>query len=171
MLSSVADLSMIIISLTACTYCYVLGQRLKGLQNTKDGLGAAISAFSKSADAMTTTTKNTRDQTTQLVEHLSTLMADAGQTCKEIEALTEKMENRHNRSLAEISDAKADLQNLISKTLDEYNLRIKEFGSIAEQIHRISQVPTESANSSARVSKHKPIPLRTVQTDALRRKV
>ena len=54
------DIAIFLVSFAACIYCFVLSKRLKALQNTKDGLGATITALSTSIAQMSSTTQDTR---------------------------------------------------------------------------------------------------------------
>ena len=52
------DIAIFLVSFAPCIYCFVLSKRLKALQNTKDGLGATITALSTSISQMSSTTQD-----------------------------------------------------------------------------------------------------------------
>lgn len=134
MVTAIFDISIALTSLAACFYCYVLGRRLTALQNTKDGIGAAVLALSKSTNAMNTSTKQTGEQAQFMARQLSKLLADAEAQCLKVEDLTLTMEGRHKAALLGIHDAQADLEQRIGKILDDYKIKISELSALADQI-------------------------------------
>ena len=134
MTTAIADIATALTSFAACVYCYVLGRRLKSLQNTKDGIGAAVLAFTKSADAMSETTKQTGEQAQIIAKRLTNLLAEAEQTCASVEDLTLDMGRRHKRAANEVTEKQAALEENMQKTLKDYHSQIIALGTVAKEL-------------------------------------
>ena len=123
------DIAIILVSLAACVYCFVLSRRLRALQNTKDGLGATIMALSKSSSAVSATTQDTRVKAGELAARLSQLLADADAMCGKLNALKgemtaqqasalEEMEAGHAKLRAAQSDISGSLRDILEESKD-----------------------------------------------------
>jgi len=134
---AIADIIIALTSISACTYCYVLGRRLNALQNTKDGLGAAILAFSKSANAMSATTKQTGAHAQDLAQRLATLMNDANIACKQIEDMTLSMETRHQHAVKDVANAQAELETRIGGILNDYKKQVTDLADLTVQLQSL----------------------------------
>lgn len=138
------DIAIFLISFAACAYCIILSRRLKALQNTKDGLGATILAFSDSMSAMKASTQQTRNHATELVTQLSGLMTDANRACARIEDLTKSMEIKHEKAAARVNTAHSELNTTMRKLIDESRGQMIEMNTLVRQI----QVLTDGATSA-----------------------
>ena len=104
------DIAIILVSLAACAYCFVLSRRLRALQDTKDGLGATIMALSKSISAVSSTTQDTRAKAGELASQLSRQLAEADAMCKKIASLKADMEAQQSRAMGEVKAGQDRLQ-------------------------------------------------------------
>ena len=112
------DIAIILVSLAACVYCFVLSRRLRALQNTKDGLGATIMALSKSISAVSATTQDTRVKAGELAARLSQLLADADAMCGKLNALKGEMTAQHAKLRAAQSDISGSLRDILEESKD-----------------------------------------------------
>lgn len=134
------DIAIILVSLAACVYCFVLSRRLKALQDTRDGLGATITALSKSIAAMSSTTQETRAQASELANRLSTLMQEAEKTCTRIESLSKAAEARHTKSIKSAEATHAELVASLRETLEESKDRILDMNILMRQMRAHANV-------------------------------
>ena len=113
------DIAIILVSLAACVYCFVLSRRLRALQNTKDGLGATIMALSKSISAVSATTQDTRVKAGELAARLSQLLADADAMCGKLNALKGEMTAQQASALEEMeADISGSLRDILEESKD-----------------------------------------------------
>lgn len=135
----ITDIVIIMVCLAACGYCALLNQRLKALQNTKDGLGATIVALSKSVSTMTNTTDQTRRQAGELAERLATLLADADSMCARVSVLNQKMSETHTDVSIRITGMHEELEGSMRELLGESRDRIIEMTALLRQIQILMQ--------------------------------
>ncbi len=90
------DIAILLISAAACIYCIVLNRRLKALQDTKDGLGATIVAFSKSVSDMSQSTQQTRTHAGQIAGRLADLLSEANAASDRLQSLSRDFDSEHS---------------------------------------------------------------------------
>ncbi len=90
------DIAILLISAAACIYCIVLNRRLKALQDTKDGLGATIVAFSKSVSDMSQSTQQTRTHAGQIAGRLADLLSEANAASDRLQSLSRDFDAEHS---------------------------------------------------------------------------
>ncbi len=90
------DIAILLISAAACIYCIVLNRRLKALQDTKDGLGATIVAFSKSVSDMSQSTQQTRTHAGQIAGRLADLLSEANAASDRLQSLSSDFDAEHS---------------------------------------------------------------------------
>ena len=118
------DIAIILVSLAACVYCFVLSRRLKALQDTKDGLGGTITALTKSIAAMSSTTQETRAHAGEIAARLTQLLEDANTMCARIETLSRDTQAEHTKSMEKVRATHAELITTMRETLEESKDRI-----------------------------------------------
>ncbi|MCI4643380.1 MAG: hypothetical protein MRY64_01180 [Hyphomonadaceae bacterium] len=146
------DIAIILVSLAACVYCFVLSRRLKALQDTKDGLGATIMALSKSISAVSSTTQDTRAKTGELAARLTQLLADADAMCTRLKSMKGEMDAHHASALDEVKAAHArlsaqhaDLTESMRDLLEESKDRILDMKILMRQVQATSQAQSKPA--------------------------
>lgn len=137
------DIAILLISTAACIYCIVLSRRLRALQNTKNGLGATIMAFSESVSKMSAVTKDTRVHAGELATRLAGLIEEARQACAEIEQSSDAIRSRQESAIERVNDACAELNALMRKVIDESETRMGEMTRLSKQV----QILTESTTT------------------------
>lgn len=147
------DIAIFLISFAACAYCIVLSRRLRALQNTKDGLGATIMAFSDSMSAMKSSTQKTRNHANELAAQLTALMNDAAKTCSKIDELTKDMEARHEKAAARVNTAHGELNKTMRGLIEESRSQMIEMNTLTRKIRVLTDGATaaieEAINQSA----------------------
>ncbi len=131
------DIAIILVSLAACGYCFVLSRRLKALQDTRDGLGATIMALSKSISAMSATTQETRAHAGELATRLSKLLDEADRMCARISDLNASMESTHATALEQVNAAHGELSTSMRDMLEESRDRIVEMSAMMRQMRTL----------------------------------
>ncbi|MCA8902651.1 MAG: hypothetical protein KDA53_15535 [Hyphomonas sp.] len=148
------DIAIILVSLAACAYCFVLNRRLKALQNTKDGLGATIVAMSKSIAAMNASTQDTRTHVSEMTLRLARQLEDANQMCARLEALQAKLEKTQSDAVERVTSTQAELGTMLRIILDESKSRILEITSMMHDLRVLTdevQATTAPALQAAHV--------------------
>ena len=133
------DIAVLLISLAACIYCIVLSRKLERLQNTKDGLGATIVAFSESISAMAASSKETRTHVAQLATRLPKLIEEANLTCQKIEMTRATLEARHKEIMGDVDKAHDELNTLTCEALEGSRKSVLEMRSLMKAMHEMSE--------------------------------
>lgn len=128
------DIAIFLVSFAACVYCFVLSKRLKALQNTKDGLGATITALSTSIAQMSSTTQDTRVRVESMATRLAHLIAEADKTCKKLEATIASVDTAKATATDEVQTAQMDLYMMMRTALDQSKERISEMTAVMRQM-------------------------------------
>ena len=137
------DIAIILVSLAACAYCFVLSRRLKALQDTKDGLGATIMAMSKSVAAMSSSTRETRSHVGEMAARLATQLEDARQTCARLEELKASLEATQKDAVDQVTASQAELSTMMRIILDQSKTRIMEMNRVMQQLRELTEAADE----------------------------
>lgn len=133
------DIAIFLVSFAACIYCFVLSKRLKALQNTKDGLGATITALSTSIAQMSSTTQDTRVRVESMATRLAHLIADAEKTCQKLEATIASVDTAKASATDEVHAAQMDLYVMMRTVLDQSKERVAEMTGLMRQMRVMSE--------------------------------
>ena len=137
------DIAIILVSVAACAYCFVLSRRLKALQDTKDGLGATIMAMTKSVAAMSNSTRETRSHVGEMASRLATQLEDAKQTCARLEELKAELEATQKDAVDQVTASQAELSTMMRIILDQSKTRIMEMNSVMQQLRELTEEADE----------------------------
>lgn len=132
------DIAIFLVSFAACVYCFVLSKRLKALQNTKDGLGATITALSSSIAQMTSTTQDTRVRVESMATRLAHLIAEAEGTCRKLEETIASVDLAKASATDEVHTAQMDLYMMMRNVLDQSKERVAEMTGLMRQMRTMS---------------------------------
>lgn len=132
------DVAIFLVSFAACIYCIVLSQRLKALQNTKNGLGATITALSTSIAQMTSTTQDTRVRVESMATRLAHLIAEADKTCQKLEQTITSVDLVKASATDEVHNAQMDLYAMMRNVLDQSKERMAEMNDLMNQMRTLS---------------------------------
>lgn len=133
------DIAVLLISLAACIYCFILSRKLERLQNTKDGLGATIVAFSESISAMAASSKETRTHVAQLAARLPQLIEEANRTCQKIEVTRARLEEANDDIVGQVNRAHDELNVLTCEALESSRKSILEMRTLMKAMHEASE--------------------------------
>lgn len=152
------DIAIFLVSSAACIYCFVLSKRLKALQNTRDGLGATITALSNSIAQMSSTTQDTRVRVESMATRLAHLISEAEKTCKKLEETIASVDTAKAAATDEVQTAQMDLYVMMRTVLDQSKERIAEMTTLMRQMRSLS----DDADTSSLVTAGAPARSRTV---------
>ena len=148
------DIAIFLVSFAACIYCFVLSKRLKALQNTKDGLGATITALSSSIAQMSSTTQDTRVRVESMATRLAHLISEAEATCRKLEETIASVDLAKASATDEVHTAQMDLYVMMRTVLDQSKERVAEMTGLMRQMRTMSDEaaaslsqPTSAASS------------------------
>lgn len=133
------DIAVLLISLAACIYCFILSRKLERLQNTKDGLGATIVAFSESISAMAASSKETRTHVAQMAARLPKLIEEANSTCQKIEMTRARLEEANTDIIGQVNNAHNELNLLTCEALDSSRKSILEMRTLMKAMQEASE--------------------------------
>src|SRR3990167_6754219 len=143
------DIAIFLVSFAACIYCIVLSRRLKALQNTKDGLGATITALSTSIAQMSSTTQDTRVRVETMAARLSHLIAEAEATSRRLEDTIASVDTAKASATDEVHTAQMDLYVMMRTVLDQSKERVAEMTGLMRQMRTMSDEVASSIPASS----------------------
>jgi len=143
------DIAIFLVSFAACIYCFVLSKRLKALQNTKDGLGATITALSTSIAQMSSTTQDTRVRVESMATRLAHLIAEAEATCKKLDETIASVDLAKASATDEVHTAQMDLFVMMRTVLDQSKERVAEMTGLMRQMRTMSDEAAASVSASS----------------------
>lgn len=147
------DIAIFLVSFAACVYCIVLSRRLKALQNTKDGLGATITALSTSISQMSATTQDTRVRVESMATRLAHLISEAEKTCQRLEETIASVDTAKASATDEVHTAQMDLYVMMRTVLDQSKERIAEMTGLMRQMRVMSdEVAAQTPSTRTRPS-------------------
>lgn len=109
-LSFFPDLILILISGTACLYCYLLNRRLTKLNNLETGLGATIVTLTKAIEETYSAAQSAQASTVAAVDKLNTLLEKSDKTIPQAELLVKALDRSYQRA--------RDRQELLEYSID-----------------------------------------------------
>ena len=143
------DIAIFLVSFAACIYCFVLSKRLKALQNTKDGLGATITALSSSIAQMSSTTQDTRVRVESMATRLAHLISEAEATCRKLEETIASVDLAKASATDEVHTAQMDLFVMMRTVLDQSKERVAEMTGLMRQMRTMSDEAAASLSQPA----------------------
>lgn len=114
-LSFFPDLILILISGTACFYCYLLNRRLTKLNNLETGLGATIVTLTKAIEETYSAAQSSQASTVAAVEKLNALLEKSDVLMPKAELLVKALD----RSTQRARDRQELLEYSIDVSLDQ----------------------------------------------------
>ena len=138
------DIALIVISLIACLYCVLLGRKLKALQNTNDGLGATIAAFTKATAEISAATQQSCIRASQQATKLSQLIGDSEVACRKLKQLADETENRLGVVTRESRETSKAIESHLDEILKDAKEQNSELTALTEQMRVLSSQTTNA---------------------------
>lgn len=138
------DIALVVISLVACFYCVLLGRKLKALQNTKDGLGATIAAFTKATSEISAATQLSCQQASQQATKLFGLITEANETCTKLTTLAHETEARLGKVATESEATSKAIEAHLDEILKDAKAQNDELTALSDQMRVLSSQTTDA---------------------------
>lgn len=142
------DIALVLISLVACLYCFLLGRRLKALQTNKDGLGATIDAFTKATAEISVATHQSCQRASQQATVLSGLIRDAESVCGKLNQTARETEKRLSLAAEKSEDASVAIEAHLKEILNDAREQNSELTKLTEQMRVLSSQTTDAIRSA-----------------------
>lgn len=130
MLDTVLDLVLLLVSGSACLYCWLLSRRLKALQDLKKGLGASIVSLSEAISKTSIAAQEARLSASQSADKLTRLLADIDKSVPVVDDLIESIHRSTRRAANETTRMQDDAIATIKPLLDEAKRTANELASV-----------------------------------------
>lgn len=138
------DIALVVISLVACIYCFLLGRKLKALQNTKDGLGATIAAFTKATAEISAATHQSAQRASQQATKLSGLIGEAEATCSKLKRVAGETESRLGQAAAKSMETSRTIEQHLDEILKDAKAQNDELTALSDQMRVLSSQTTDA---------------------------
>lgn len=138
------DIALVVISLVACFYCVLLGRKLKALQNTSNGLGATITAFTKASSDISAATQLSCQQASQQATKLFGLIGEANATCSKLRQLAQETEARLGKAAVDSQETSKAIEAHLDEILKDAKAQNDELTTLAEQMRILSSQTTDA---------------------------
>ena len=142
------DIALVMISLVACLYCFLLGRRLKALQTNKDGLGATIDAFTKATAEISVATHQSCQRASQQATVLSGLIKDAEAVCGKLKQTAQETEMRMSQAAEKSEDASQAIESHLKEILNDARDQNAELTKLTEQMRVLSSQTTDAIRNA-----------------------
>lgn len=113
------DIILILISGSACLYCWMLNRRLKALQDMKKGLGASIINLSAAISKTSIAAQEAKASASESVEELRALLAEVDASIPKMEMMLESLERSSRRTMDETKTMQRELVATLRPLLEE----------------------------------------------------
>ena len=148
------DIALVMISLVACLYCFLLGRRLKALQTNKDGLGATIDAFTKATAEISVATHQSCQRASQQATVLSGLIKDAESVCGKLRQAAQDTEHRLSQAAAKSEEASIAIEAHLKEILNDAREQNSELTKLTEQMRVLSSQTTDAIRTALTQTAH-----------------
>ncbi len=125
MMIQLTDIAVLLVSLATCAYCVLLSRRLRALRSTKDGLGAAILALSKSIATMSDSTQTTRSQIEKMSSELERLIGEGERLCERVDSLTLTLDAKAAKAAKTTSALEAETAASLKRAQNQLDTHVK----------------------------------------------
>ena len=132
-MSYIFDVILILVSGTACLYCWLLNKKLKGLQDMKKGLGASIITLSKAVSKTTQAATDAKLSAAESVERLNKLLGDVDSSIPKMDLMLETMERSSQRTVEETKALQKELLSTLRPLLDEAHVKTDELSRLLDE--------------------------------------
>lgn len=145
-MSLITDILLLFASLGALFYCLILNRRLSALQNTNNGLGAAIASLTKSVRETKATLSETNALADEAVERLQPLIDEAKSASESLEGMLEQQVETGDLVAAATEKAGADLMDRLAPLIDQAH----DIADALERHNKMHGKPAPAARPAAR---------------------
>lgn len=123
---SISDIAILLVSLAACVYCMVLSRRLRALHDTKEGLGATITAMSNSISGMSLAAEQTQARVGNTAGQLSQLLVEAQAAQTNLDTLIDRAGRREAESIATLKAVHGEVEHSLLSLLKQSQSEVSQ---------------------------------------------
>lgn len=135
MIEHVFDIILILISGSACFYCWLLNKRLKSLQDMKKGLGASIVTLSATLTRTNVAAQEAKLSTASSVATLDRLLCDVKKSISQTDAMLESLDRRAKKATNETKAMQTEVTDTIKPLLQEADKKAKNLFKIINEVN------------------------------------
>ena len=150
MIDRIFDIILILVSGSACLYCWLLNRRLKALQDLKKGLGASIVTLSTALSKTTVAAQEARMSASSSVEKLNSLLEDVEKSIPRIDAMLESLDRGTRRAAKETRAMQTELVDTLKPLLQEADTKAGDLSTILTQLDQYTAKLIKSAANEQR---------------------
>ncbi|GGD17558.1 hypothetical protein [Aquisalinus flavus] len=136
MLDTIVDIVLLLVSGSACLYCWLLSKRLKALQDLKKGLGASIVSLSEAISKTSIAAQEAKLSASHSADKLSRLLSDIDKSVPLVDDLIESVHRSTRRAANETTRMQDDAVAAIKPLLDEAKKTAADLASVIELINQ-----------------------------------
>lgn len=139
MLQVVTDIALLLVSASACLYCFLLSRRLKALQNLKKGLGASIVSLSDAIAKTSVAAQEARLSASESADKLTKLLADIDKSVPVVDDLIESISRSTRRAANETTRMQDEAVATVKPVLEDARHTASELAKIVGMINERSE--------------------------------
>ncbi len=128
------DIILILVSGSACLYCWLLNKKLKALQDMKQGLGASIVTLSKAVSKTSLAAHDAKLSAAESVEQLRKLLEDVETSIPKIDMMLESLERSSQRTINETKSMQEELVATLRPLLNEAQDQAGNLSAIISEV-------------------------------------
>jgi len=136
MLDTITDIVLLLVSGSACLYCWLLSKRLKALQDLKKGLGASIVSLSEAISKTSIAAQEAKLSASQSADKLSRLLSDIDKSVPLVDDLIESVHRSTRRAANETTRMQDDAVAAIKPLLEEAKKTASDLAGVIELINQ-----------------------------------
>ncbi|NHK28477.1 hypothetical protein FF098_011220 [Parvularcula flava] len=136
MLDTILDIVLLLVSGSACLYCWLLSKRLKALQDLKKGLGASIVSLSEAISKTSIAAQEAKLSASQSADKLSRLLSDIDKSVPLVDDLIESVHRSTRRAANETTRMQDDAVAAIKPLLEEAKKTASDLAGVIELINQ-----------------------------------
>jgi ABC-type transporter Mla subunit MlaD len=136
MLNYAVDIALILVSGSACLYCFMLNRRLKALQDMEKGLGASIVSFTQAVSKLSLAAQEAKRSVADSTQTLRSLLVKVDTSIPKIDGMLENLDHAANRTATETREMHEELVRAIRPLLDEAHEKAENLTTVIDHLDR-----------------------------------
>ena len=157
MLDYAVDIALILVSGSACLYCFMLNRRLKSLQDMEKGLGASIVSFTQAVSKLSLAAQEAKRSVASSTQTLDQLLKKVDISIPKIDGMLENLDHASQRTAKETKSMHDELINALRPMLDEAQQKTDNLSTVIEHLdqHRDALARNSMTAPRNQVMSHK----------------
>ena len=134
MLNHAVDIALILVSSSACLYCFMLNRRLKALQDMEKGLGASIVSFTQAVSKLSLAAQEAKRSVSESTQTLQDLLTKVDRSIPKIDGMLENLDHASERTARETRAMQEDLVEALRPLIDEAQHKAQNLSVVIEHL-------------------------------------